>query len=241
MRPRGQEPAALRSLSESLEGSQALHGVEEFRRERRVGALPAAAVADVPAVEGARGDEGNHREGEQDPRARQIHEGHHREHHEGSEGGNEDLRKVLAEPRLELLDPLHYREQHLAGALEAEIGRPEPHHLVEETLAQRELDPRCGTMCDHCAPMLERTAQHHDPRHEGEGGAEIPQIRSAIERRNQPAQQSEAQDPDDRRQNTRDHHQGDPCPHALGELPQTSIKKHDAPLCPAPPPITTAE
>ena len=235
----GEQTPALRSLPEGLEGGEPLHRVEELRRERGVGPLAPGAVAHVPAMEGARREQGHHREGEQDACARQIDEGHHREHHEGRQGGNEELRQVLAEPGLELLDPLHHREQDLAGALQAEVGGPQAHHLVEEALAQRELHARRGAMCDHRAPVLERAAQHHDSRHQRDGRAELREARAAVERSDQPAQQRETQYSDHRREDSGADHEGDAAPDSFGELPQALVKEHGAPLCPALPTITT--
>ena len=69
----------------------------------------------------------------------------------GGQRRDRDLRHVLAEKRLQLLDAVDHRQHHAAGALAGEPGRPQRGDLVVEPAAQRLLHPGRGAVRDHRA------------------------------------------------------------------------------------------
>ena len=97
---------ARAALAERLERRQALHGVKEVGAERRV--RPAARHAGLPIVavpERGRQHDDDRRH-QQDERDGQIHERDEREDEQRGQRGHEELRQVLTEVHLELLNAL---------------------------------------------------------------------------------------------------------------------------------------
>ena len=84
VRPIREPPPARRALAEGLEGGEALHRVEELRGEAPVRHGPAHAAPGVPAMEQRRGEQGEHREAEQQRGDREVQE---REQHQDDDGG----------------------------------------------------------------------------------------------------------------------------------------------------------
>ena len=225
-RPIREQPPARRALAERLEGGEALHRVEELRGEAPVRHGPAHAAPGVPAMEQRRGEQGEHREAEQQRGDREVQEREqHQDDDRGGRGGDE-LRQVFAEVRLELLDPVHHREQHVAGALQPEVGGAERDHLRVEPLAQHELHPRRGAVGDHGAGVLDESAQHHHHRHEHEGQDQIGEGIPREHPREQPAQQREPPDPDQGRKHPHRRGGGDPQAHPARERPELGVEEH---------------
>ena len=165
-----------------------LEGVEELGREPRVRALAAAAARSIPPGERGRGDEGEKGEREEDEGDRKVEEREKREHDDRSECRHAKLGQELTEPRLELLDPLHDRDEHLPGSLQTEPRGPELGHLVVEALAKVRLHPGRGAMRDHVAPVLEPPPNQHDGADEGELSGQRLERLSREDPRDQPAE-----------------------------------------------------
>ena len=75
----------------------------------------------------------------------EVEEGEQHEDDQRGDEGDQELRQVLAEVSLELLDPVDHRDHDRAGTLEPEVGGAERHHLCVEPLAQPRAAraPRC--------------------------------------------------------------------------------------------------
>ena len=231
----GETPAARAALPERLEGREALEGVEELGRERRVGALAPLAALAVPPGEGGRSDEGEEGEREEERRHRKVEEREEREYGDRGEGGHAELGQELAEPRLELLDPLHERHQHLPGALEPEPRRPELRHLVVQARTQMHLHPGRGPVRDHVAPVLEPAPEQHDRADEGELPGQRPEGFAREDPGDQPSEGGEPPDPDQGGGEPDRDRERDPAPHPRGEREEASIRQHRAGYRPAGP------
>ena len=226
VRTLGQQPAARGALAERLEGREALHRVEELRRESAVGMRAAHAAPRIPPLEERRCEQGEHRKAEQQRGDGEVEEGEQHEDDQRGDEGDQELRQVFAEVSLELLDPVDHRDHDRAGTLEPEVGGAERHHLCVEPLAQRELHARRGVMGDHGAGMLDPAAQHHDRRHQQEGHDQLRERIPREDPREQPAEQREPSHPHEGRAYPHHHRGGDPKAHAARELPEPGVEEH---------------
>jgi hypothetical protein len=103
---------------------------EELRAEGGIGARALRAPRPVHPVPGAGRDERDEGGDEEDERDRHIHEGHEGEDEDGRERRDEELRDVLAEVDLELLDALDHGQDHVARARPREVGGAERGDVV---------------------------------------------------------------------------------------------------------------
>ncbi len=117
--------------------------------------------AAVPAVKGGRRDQGKDGETEQRAGERQIEKGDKGEDAERRQRGNAELRQILAEIGLELLDAIDQCEERGASALAPEMGRPESNHMFVEALAQGHLDGSGGAVRGHGPAIFQHAAQQH--------------------------------------------------------------------------------
>ena len=228
MRAFGQHAATRGALAEGLEGGEPLHRVEKFRREPAVRLRPPHAAACIPALEERRREQREHREGEHQRGDGVVEEREQREDDDRRDQGDEELRQVLAEVGLELLDAVHHRDQDRTGAFQPEVGGTERHHLGAEALAQLELDPRRGAVREHRARMFDPAAQHHDRRHERERHEQLGERIPGEYPREQPAEQRQPTDADQGREHPHRHRGGDPETDAVRELPETGVEEHEA-------------
>ena len=160
------EPAAIGgALAERLQGRQALHRVEEFRAEAlhrllaRHGRVPPSILlktAGATRVTSA---------------ATSITAATGTSHHtikakiaSGVSAATADLRHVLAEKALQLLDAVDHRQHDAAGALAGEPGRPQFGDLVVELAAQLLLHPDRVLVRDDRAGMVEQPRAAAPPR-----------------------------------------------------------------------------
>ncbi len=163
-------------LTEELQRGQALQAVEEVRAEQAQGFVLAfgdglCALADHDHKEG------NQRRGDQEDDARQQVDGENKdEDREGNEGGDDQLRQVLAKVGIQRLDALDRGGGQLAGALSARVGGTQLEDVREEPLAQVGLDlDRHGIGGDFVQPGQEGAPADGDQdplqegRHIGEG------------------------------------------------------------------------
>ena len=227
-RPRREAAAARAALPEGLESGKPLKGIEELRREARVGMLAPAAVLAVPPGEGGGGDQGKEGEREQDQGDRKIEKREECEYDERGERGHEELGQELAEPGFELFDPLHDGDQHLPGALEPEPRRSELRHLVVEALAQVHLHPGRGAVRDHVAPVFEPSPEQHDCADEDELPGERLERLAREDPGKEPAERSEPPDPDQGGGEADRYRKRDPAAHSGGERKEPWIGQHRA-------------
>ena len=160
-----QQLAARRALPVRLERAEPLDGIEELRAEGGIGPRALHAPRPVHAMPGAGRDERDEGGDEEDERDRQIHEGHEGEDEDGRERRDEELRDVLAEVDLELLDALDHRQDHVARARPREVGGAERGDVVVERLPEPRLHARRRVVGDHVPVEIE-----HAPQHDGGGG-----------------------------------------------------------------------
>ena len=226
VRALGQQPAALGALPERLQRRETLHRVQELRREPRyafdrrmllfasqrwntAGANRVnIANANIRAATGKSRNASSTRTTM------------------GVMQGDQELRQVLAEVGLELLDPVDHGDHDRAGALQPEVGGAERRHPGVEPLAQLELHHRRGTVGDHGAGVLQPAAEHHHRRHQRERHHELRERVPGEDPREQPPEQGEPPDPDQRREHPHRHRGGDPQSHAVRELPEAGVEEH---------------
>ena len=178
----------------------------------------------VPALERRRREQGEEGEGEHQRGDRQVQQREQDEDDQRREERHQELRQVLAEVGLELLDPVDHRDHDGAGALQAEVRGPERHDLGVEALAQRELHAHRRAMRDHGAGMLRPAAQHHHGAHQRGGRDQIGERIPGEDAREQPAEQREPPDADERREDAHRHGADDAQAHAFGELPKALVE-----------------
>ena len=224
----GQQPGAGAALAERLERRQPLDRVEELGAERAVCVAPCEARLGVPDVEGGGRHQGEQREGDQQRRDRQVEEGDEYEDARRQQNGSGELRQVLAEEGLELLDAVDRRGDHVAGALEPEMGGAELDHLAVEAPANVELNQRRGLVGDHGAQVLEPAAQNHDAGDRGEGLDQRVGACALEDLGQEPAEQRQTGDADGGRDETYQHRAGDTPAHTYGKTPQPSVEIHAA-------------
>ena len=180
----GQHAAVSRALAERLERRQTLDGVEKFGAETfQRGAVRDADFAIEPA-EDRRQHQTNQREAQHQRRDRHVPPGDDGEHGERRERRDGELRHVLAEKALQLLDAVDHRQHDAAGALAGEPGRPEFGDLVVELEPQHLLHARRGAVRHHGALVFEKGAHEHHRRDRRRRQYE----RRAPARRDRPAQ-----------------------------------------------------
>jgi hypothetical protein len=194
-RPLCQAAAIGGALPERLEGRQPLDGIEEFRAEALHRLVPGAASAALHLVPRDRCDQRDQGRDQHDYRDRQIPPHDEQEDRDRRQRGDTDLRQVLAEKALQLLDAVDQRQHDPAGALAGEPGRSQFGDLVVEPAAQILLDAAGGVVSDDGPAVVEEAAQqdgerHADGRQRNRGGAG-----AGEDARQQGAEQREPGDP----------------------------------------------
>ena len=169
----GEEAPAGFALAEGLERGQPLNGVQQLGTIGRIGFLARPRRLLIPLVEHCGRDQGKQREAEERARERQVEEGDEGEDAEGGDRGDEELRQVLAEVGLQLLDAVDHAEQHVARALPAELAGAERRDMVVEARANLELHQGCGVMRHHGAPVFEHAARQHRRCHGDDGQDQV--------------------------------------------------------------------
>ena len=109
----------------------------------------------------ARRNQGHEREDQHHRRDRHVPESNEDENRERRQHRDADLRDILPEKRLELLNPIDDRKHDPAGALAGEPCRAQRGDLVIEAAAQILLNPGRGAMGDHSAMVIDEPAQQH--------------------------------------------------------------------------------
>ena len=135
------------------------------------------------------------REAEQDAGERQIEEGGEDEDAERRDRRDDELRQVLAEIGLQLLDPVDQGEQCIARALRAELAGAEGCDLVEEPRADLQLHQGGGVVRRHGAPVFEHAARQHRHRHGHDRQDQVVEAVALEDPPQQPAEQREPRDP----------------------------------------------
>ena len=148
-----------RALTECLQGRQALDAVEKLRAERLQRALAPLAGAALALRESARRDQGHEREDQHHRRDRHVPEGDEDEDRQRRQHRDAELRDILAEKSLQLLDPVDDRQHYPAGALAGKPSRAQRRDLVVEPAAQILLHSGRGAVGDHRAMMIDEAAQ----------------------------------------------------------------------------------
>src|SRR5713101_457272 len=125
--PRAQgEPLAIgRALAERLQCRQALDRVEEFRAEALHRLLALLALMVFDAVPGGRRDQRHQRRDQHHRGDRRVPPDDKAEDRQRGQRRDRNLRQVLPEKALHLLDPVDHGQHHPAGALTGEPGRPQ--------------------------------------------------------------------------------------------------------------------
>ena len=174
----------------------------------------------VPAVKRLRRDQGEQRGGQHDEGDRPIEKGDEAKDQEWRQYGNDQLRQVLAEIDLELLDPLDHRHDRIAGAFQPEMGRPQFGDLVEDDGAQMDLDFGRRIVRHHGAQIFEPAAHDHDGGDAGEGPQQVVERHALEDFGDQPAEQRQPRDAEHRGQNADRHGAVNAAPNALRETPK---------------------
>ena len=223
----GGEPAAVGgALAERLQRRQSLDAVEKLRAERLQRLLAVVAAAALVLQENRRRDQCEQRKGQHHPRHRHVPEGDEDKDRQGCQHRDRQLRHVLAEKALQLLDAVDDRQHDPAGALAGEPGRPQLGELVVEAAAQILLHAVGGAVRDHGTLLLDPAAQddgcgHPDGRqcHRSPAGA-------AEHLRQQHTEQHEPGDADHRGDQPHQDRRGDPPAQPACKRPQASVEMH---------------
>ena len=224
--PGGETPSIGGALTERLQSGQALDAVEKLRPERLQSALTAVAGTAFALREGARRDQGYQSEHQHHRRDRHVPEGNEDEDRERGQHRDADLRDILAEKRLQLLDPIDDREHHPAGALAGEPCRTQRGDLLVEPGAQILLHPGRGAMGDHRAMVINDTAQEHRDTDANCRNCDSDKTGTIEHARQQHAEDRKSGDPDHRSYEPQQNRQGDPAAKPARQLPKASVKVH---------------
>ena len=111
MRLDGELGGPRAALAEGFEGAETLHRIEELGAIVGIGTLPRLGGGAVPAVKGGGRHQGKNREAEHRASERQIEKRHEDEDADGRQGGDAELRQILAEIGFQLLDPVDQGEE----------------------------------------------------------------------------------------------------------------------------------
>jgi hypothetical protein len=155
------------TLAEGLQGRQTLDCVQIILSEGAECRLTHDACRTIGAMRRRRQGQGEQSGDEHDGRDRQVPSCDENEDDGRSRDSETDLRQVLAEERLELLDPVHHRERDPAGAFGAKGGGAQFHEFVMQAEAQRGLDAGGRTVRDYGAGVIKQRTNR-----DGGGGAE---------------------------------------------------------------------
>ncbi len=155
------------ALAKGFQRGKALHRVQKLSSECFVIAAALEAALTVPAVKYLRGDESEKRRRQHDERNRHIQKSHHSKNHKRRQDRHHQLRQILPEVNLKLLDALDHRHNGIARALKTEVGRAEPGDLIKNHRAQMKLHDRCRVVRHHRSPILQNAAGDHHQRHPG--------------------------------------------------------------------------
>ena len=173
-----------------------------------------------------RGAQRHQRSGQRDQRHRQVDERDKGEDQHGRETRHDELRQVLAEVDLELLDALDHREHDVAGARATEVRGPERGDVRVQRGAQLALHQRRGVMREHRAPVLQRAAQRRDGGDEQDGQQQRPDRRPGENLGEQPAEERQPRDAGDDGDQPDDDRPRDARAHAGGEAPELAAQVH---------------
>ena len=172
------------------------------------------------------GDERDERCCEEHERDRQIQERDEGEDDDRRQRRHRELRQVLAEIHLELLDAFDHRHDHLARARAGDVRGPERDDVVVHGLAQARLHDRGGPMRHGDAPVLEGAAYDDRRRDEGDRYEQVGKRGAGEDAREQPAEQREPGDAGDDLKQPEHHSGGDPPAHAARESEKPTIEIH---------------
>ena len=206
-------------MPKGLEGRQTLDGVEEFRAEALHRLVPDAAPAALDLVPGDRRGERDQGRHQHDRRDRHIPPRDKGEDRNRRQRGDADLRQILAEKALQLLDPVNQRQHDAAGAFAGKPGRAQFSDLVVETPAQIFLHAAGGTVRDNCAAMIEQTPQEDGARDPKGGHCDRGRAGAAEDTGEKGAEQRKPRDPERRRGEADGDRQQDAAPQSAGQLP----------------------
>ena len=225
-----QHAAVGGTLAEGLERRQTLDGIEELGTEGLERPLARQARAPVETVEEHGQEEAEEGCRDHDACYRQVPPGDDGEDREWGQACDAELRQILPEEGLQLLDPVDDREHDPAGALAREPGGAEGGYLVVEGGAQVLLDPCGRAVCCHGAEMLEGPAQQDRGRDRRRGKGQGRRWRTRDDARQQPAEEDEARDPHTGGNEAGQDLDGELYPHAAHHVPETLVEIHRPPV-----------
>ncbi len=157
---------------------------------------------------------------------RQVPERDEEEDGQGRADGDGDLGQVLAEEGLQLLHAIDHGEHDAAGALGAEPGGAEGDDLVVELGAEGFLHACGGAVGDHGARVVEPGAQQDGDGGGGEGPGELRGGGAAEHAGEEAAEEGEAGDADEERQQADQDRAGDAAAQAAGQAPEPQVEMH---------------
>ena len=161
----GQEVALRAALPERLERRETLDAVDEVVAEGGVGVAAGESARAVQRVEEGRHDQREDGEDQEDQAGGQVQPGHEEEDDERRQGGDQQLRQVLPEERLQHLDAVDEAQGDAAGALLVDRPGPEREDVAVQLLAEPDLHLGAGLVGDVLFPDLDEPApddQHGD-------------------------------------------------------------------------------
>ena len=214
-----QNRRALARLPERLECCEPLDRIQEFGRELAVGFLPCFTVLAVQAVPGGRGEQRDQRRNQERERDRQVDEGDETEYEYRRQTGDEELRQILTEIDLKLLNPLDHREDHAAGPSLGEMRRPQLRDVIVDHQPQMGLDDCSRAVRDHVSVIIEPAAQQYHPGDQRDRQDHSLDRIAAEHPGQEPAQKTEPGDTHRNGQQTDEYGPSNAGPHTLGQCP----------------------
>ena len=151
---------------------------------------------------------------------RHIEKRHNGKNQKGRQDRDGELRQILPEINLELLDALDHRHNGIARALKPKMGGAQTCHLIEDHLAQVHLHPGGRVVRDHGPQVFEPAADHHDHAHPYKRKHQVLNRRALKNLDDQPAKETEACDAKQHGKHTHRHRAKNTKPDAPGKSPE---------------------
>ena len=152
------------ALTERLQRRQTLHAVEEIRTELTIRPTTSKAAFPIPTMEHPRRNQREERENEEYERDIDVKRHHVCKYGDRSQRGDDELRQVLSEKRLQPLDALHQSENHIAGPVSICVSRSELQRVLVDVVSKFDLDDVRRMVTNRILPVLKQTADDDQPR-----------------------------------------------------------------------------
>ena len=149
-----------------------------------------------------------------------IKKGHHRKDQKRRQDRDDQLRQILPEIDLKLLDAFDHCHNGVPGALKPKMRRTQLRDLIENHPTQMHLYYRRGIVRHHRSQVFKPATNHHNSGHAYKWQGQLVKGRPGKNPGDQPAQQSQAGDTKQHGRNANRHRAEYAQPHTLGKTPE---------------------